>query len=136
MVCGTIAAAMAAEIIANAIIAALADGAVAIDKLEAEPDSVGRGHRVPKRPDRGLDRACPAPRWSPIRSGGTSTLKVIAETLNARSIPAPRGGSWSAVQVLRVLARQAYGSTRLSYEDRPNHILLAEYGSLPPGLIE
>jgi DNA invertase Pin-like site-specific DNA recombinase len=41
-----------------------------------------------------------------IRSGGTSTLKGIADTLNARSIPAPRGGSWSAVQVSRVLAHQ------------------------------
>jgi hypothetical protein len=50
MVCGTIAAAMAAEIIANAIIAALADGAVAIDKLEAEPDSGDRRHTVFEEP--------------------------------------------------------------------------------------
>jgi DNA invertase Pin-like site-specific DNA recombinase len=40
-----------------------------------------------------------------IRSEGATTLQGIAETLNARSIPAPRGGLWSAVQVSRVLAQ-------------------------------
>ena len=39
-----------------------------------------------------------------IRTAGITTLKGIAEALNARTIPAPRGGSWSAVQVSRVLA--------------------------------
>jgi DNA invertase Pin-like site-specific DNA recombinase len=38
-----------------------------------------------------------------IKAGGITTLKGIATELNARSIPAPRGGSWSAVQVLRVI---------------------------------
>ena len=40
-----------------------------------------------------------------IQGKGISTLRAIAAELNARSIDAPRGGPWSAVQVQRVLAR-------------------------------
>jgi DNA invertase Pin-like site-specific DNA recombinase len=39
-----------------------------------------------------------------VRAEGVTTLAGIAGTLNARGIPAPRGGNWSAVQVSRVLA--------------------------------
>jgi DNA invertase Pin-like site-specific DNA recombinase len=39
-----------------------------------------------------------------IQSGGVVTLAGIAEKLNDRGIPAPRGGNWSPVQVSRVLA--------------------------------
>jgi DNA invertase Pin-like site-specific DNA recombinase len=39
-----------------------------------------------------------------IKAEGAVTLAGIAEKLNQRSIPAPRGGSWSPVQVSRVLA--------------------------------
>ena len=38
-----------------------------------------------------------------IKAAGITTLKDIATELNTRSIPAPRGGSWSAVQVSRVM---------------------------------
>jgi hypothetical protein len=37
-----------------------------------------------------------------IRADGVITLVGIAAALNARSIPAPRGGIWSSVQVSRV----------------------------------
>ena len=40
-----------------------------------------------------------------LRADGASTLKALAAALNARSIPAARGGEWSPVQVSRVLAR-------------------------------
>jgi DNA invertase Pin-like site-specific DNA recombinase len=40
-----------------------------------------------------------------LRAGGISSLRQIAEALNERSIPAARGGSWSAAQVLRVIQR-------------------------------
>jgi DNA invertase Pin-like site-specific DNA recombinase len=40
-----------------------------------------------------------------IRAEGVASLHAIARELNARSIPAPRGGSWSAGQVRRVLLR-------------------------------
>jgi DNA invertase Pin-like site-specific DNA recombinase len=39
-----------------------------------------------------------------IRADGVATLQGIAETLNEHGIPAARGGSWSPVQVSRVLA--------------------------------
>ena len=38
-----------------------------------------------------------------IRSDGASSLREIAAALNERGIAAPRGGSWQAVQVQRVL---------------------------------
>jgi DNA invertase Pin-like site-specific DNA recombinase len=40
-----------------------------------------------------------------LRSSGAESLRDLAVGLNARSIPTPRGGKWSAVQVSRVLAR-------------------------------
>lgn len=40
-----------------------------------------------------------------IRAEGVSSLQGIARELNKRSIPAPRGGSWSAGQVRRVVSR-------------------------------
>jgi DNA invertase Pin-like site-specific DNA recombinase len=40
-----------------------------------------------------------------LRSSGAESLRDPAVGLNARSIPTSRGGEWSAVQVLRVLAR-------------------------------
>lgn len=38
-----------------------------------------------------------------IREEGTIALRGIAASLNERHIPAPRGGEWSAAQVMRVL---------------------------------
>lgn len=40
-----------------------------------------------------------------IRADGVATLQGIARELNRRSIPAPRGGAWSAGQVRRVVLR-------------------------------
>jgi hypothetical protein len=39
-----------------------------------------------------------------LQANGVTTLRGIAEALNERGIPAPRGGNWSPVQVSRVLA--------------------------------
>lgn len=41
-----------------------------------------------------------------IQAGGATSLREIAAGLNGRGIPTPRGGTWSAVQVQRVLARR------------------------------
>lgn len=38
-----------------------------------------------------------------IKASGITTLRGIAEELNARHIPTPRGGQWSIVQVFRFL---------------------------------
>lgn len=42
-----------------------------------------------------------------IRGAGIVTLKGIADALNARGVATPRGGTWQATQVQRVLARAA-----------------------------
>ncbi len=40
-----------------------------------------------------------------IRDSGVSSLRGIAEALNARGIQAPRGGEWHPTAVARVLGR-------------------------------
>lgn len=40
-----------------------------------------------------------------LRQSGATSLRAIAAGLNARSIPAPRGGAWTAATVQRTLAR-------------------------------
>lgn len=42
-----------------------------------------------------------------IDETGSMPLRQIAQALDARSIPAPRGGGWSSVQVSRIRARLA-----------------------------
>lgn len=42
-----------------------------------------------------------------IRETGATSLRQIASGLNERGIPTAKGGAWSAVQVQRILARQA-----------------------------
>ncbi len=46
-----------------------------------------------------------APTIAEIQSAGATSLRQIARELNARGIPAPRRGQWSAVQVKRVISR-------------------------------
>jgi DNA invertase Pin-like site-specific DNA recombinase len=38
-----------------------------------------------------------------IQTEGNMSLRAVAITLNTRGIPAPKGGQWSAVQVMRVV---------------------------------
>jgi hypothetical protein len=52
-----------------------------------------------------IARAEIVPVIAKIQAAGATTLRQIAAELNAREIPTPRGGEWSAVQVLRVLGR-------------------------------
>ena len=40
-----------------------------------------------------------------IRKSGSTTLRAIAEALNARGVPTPRGGRWHAMSVRNALAR-------------------------------
>lgn len=42
-----------------------------------------------------------------LRASGATSLRDLAAGLNARNIPTARGGTWSAVQVSRALARIA-----------------------------
>jgi DNA invertase Pin-like site-specific DNA recombinase len=41
-----------------------------------------------------------------VQAAGPLSLRGLAAELNNRTIPAPRGGEWTAVQVRRVLARR------------------------------
>jgi hypothetical protein len=52
------------------------------------------------------DRAADiAPVIAELKTIGAKSLNAIADGLNERGITAARGGSWSATQVARVLAR-------------------------------
>lgn len=42
-----------------------------------------------------------APILAEIRAAGATTLRAVARELNARGIPAARGGPWSSAQVMR-----------------------------------
>lgn len=58
------------------------------------------------RQDRAARRAADlAPIIASIQAGGATSLRQIAAELNRREIPTARGGTWSAVQVKRVLER-------------------------------
>jgi DNA invertase Pin-like site-specific DNA recombinase len=46
-----------------------------------------------------------APMVAAIQASGASSLREIAASLNARGIPTAQGGTWSAMQVKRVLER-------------------------------
>lgn len=61
-----------------------------------------RAVRAAKADSRAIDLA---PTIEQLRSGGVHSLRSIANGLNACGISAPRGGSWSAAQVQRVLHR-------------------------------
>ena len=55
----------------------------------------------------GADRAASnvLPIIAEIRRSGATTLRAIAEALNARGVPTPRGGRWHAMSVRNVVAR-------------------------------
>ena len=50
-----------------------------------------------------ISLAKPLPIMKSIQAQGAKTLHQIAAELNAQSIPTPRNGEWSAVQVSRVI---------------------------------
>jgi hypothetical protein len=50
------------------------------------------------------------PQIEDIQASGHTTLTAIAAELDAREIEAPRGGTWSAAQVLRLLRQIAAAS--------------------------
>jgi len=62
----------------------------------------GRARRTEIADGRAADLA---PILFDLKASGASTLREIASALNERGIPTARGGSWSAVQVSRVLER-------------------------------
>ncbi|CAO4172288.1 recombinase family protein [Methylorubrum extorquens] len=68
----------------------------------------GREVSLQVRQDQAARRSADlAPIIAEIRAAGATSLRQVADALNARGIPTARGGRWSAVQVQRVLARAA-----------------------------
>ena len=51
-----------------------------------------------------------APTVAELRAAGARSLRDVAGGLNQRSIPAPRGGRWTAAQVRRVLTQEPVGA--------------------------
>jgi recombinase-like protein len=46
-----------------------------------------------------------APIIAELQEAGATSLRAIVAGLNERGVQTPRGGEWSAAQVMRVLAR-------------------------------
>jgi DNA invertase Pin-like site-specific DNA recombinase len=64
----------------------------------------GRAISLARRRERAAKRAADlAPVIADIRKAGAVSLRQIAAALNDRGITSPRGGTWSAVQVQRIL---------------------------------
>jgi DNA invertase Pin-like site-specific DNA recombinase len=72
-------------------------------KLTAKARKSGQEANARKAVERAADLA---PAILELQAAGKTSLRAIAEGLNARGIPTARGtGNWSAAQVMRVLAR-------------------------------
>lgn len=67
-----------------------------------DAQEAGRASQVARAQARVTDLA---PVVHEIRAEGVTSLGGIAKGLNARGIPTARGGSWSSMQVSRILAR-------------------------------
>ena len=70
--------------------------------IEAARGGAVRGDQAPQA-DRAANNVLPI--IAEIKNSGASTLRAIAEALNARGIPTPRGGRWHATSVRNALAR-------------------------------
>jgi len=63
---------------------------------------LGRAAKTERARARAVDLK---PILADLRASGAASLRAMAAGLNARGIPAARGGTWSAVQVKRALER-------------------------------
>jgi hypothetical protein len=73
-------------------------------KRHEEGRAMGRAARTKTANDRATDLA---PIIRELQASGATSLREIAAGLNARGIKTARGGTWSAVQVSRILERAA-----------------------------
>jgi hypothetical protein len=71
-----------------------------LDTLAVQGAAASAAVRSAKRQARAVDLA---PVIAEVRAAGASSLREIAAALDARNIPAARGGRWNAGQVKRVL---------------------------------
>ena len=81
-------------------------------RIEDQGDA-GRLRSIAVRSNRSLARASEVGEvLTSLKAGGVTSLKGLAGALNDRSIPAPRGGTWCAGQVRRVIARAGGAACR------------------------
>ena len=69
-----------------------------------------------------------------LQASGSTSLRAIAEGLDARGIPTAKGGTWSATQVMRLTARQGksglgLGAQRNAVDDFLNGAVANTVGS-------
>jgi DNA invertase Pin-like site-specific DNA recombinase len=89
-----------------ALAAAKARGTVLGTPRNLRNSAVGAARGNAAKAARAAERAADlAPAIAELRAGGAASLRALAAGLNARGIPAARGGVWSAAQVRRVLER-------------------------------
>jgi DNA invertase Pin-like site-specific DNA recombinase len=88
----------------DALAAAKARGQVLGNPRLAEARAIAHG-RLKASADADAERVLPVIRE--IQASGIVALVKIADALNARGIPTPRGGRWFAMSVRNLLAREA-----------------------------
>jgi DNA invertase Pin-like site-specific DNA recombinase len=71
-------------------------------RLTAKARAAGNAAQQAKAQERASDLADTV---KELQAAGSESLRAIATELDARGIPAARGGKWSAVQVSRLLER-------------------------------
>ncbi|MGN8095766.1 recombinase family protein [Methylobacterium sp. 22177] len=86
------------------------------DGANLRRDSVlGREVSLRVRRERAARRAADVgPVIDALRGDGVDTLRAIAAVLNARGIPAPRGGDWAPTQVMRIIRSRGHHDPRSS----------------------
>jgi DNA invertase Pin-like site-specific DNA recombinase len=86
----------------SALAAAKAKG-VKLGNPQIEAARVGAVAAIKAEADRAAANVLPI--IAEIQKSGAATLRAIAEALNARGVPTPRGGRWHAMSVRNVLVR-------------------------------
>jgi DNA invertase Pin-like site-specific DNA recombinase len=95
-------AALAAARVRGVVLGGKRRGAGDLRPYAAQGSAASAAARAAKARARAEDLA---PVIEEMRATGAVSLNAIARGLNARGVPAARGGRWSAVQVRRVVAR-------------------------------
>jgi len=86
----------------SALAAAKAKG-VKLGNPHIEAARIGAVAAIKAEADRSAANVLPI--IAEIQKSGSATLRAIAEALNARGVPTPRGGRWHAMSVRNVLVR-------------------------------
>jgi len=102
--------------------------------LSAEARTRGTAVAVAKRKAAVAERAADlAPIIAEIKASGRTSLRAIAAELDARGIPAPRGGKWTAPAVMRLTAADPEVAARARTSVAPGSARKPVSGSSSPG---